>query len=340
MIHSENNIEALQIYPALLDEVLQQHSQAIVLLNADAQIIFCSESMKRITGYAKEELTGRTAFEFIDPADISSARKQHEYLLGGNGNSSASLVRIRNKHGNMIWIDVSVKNLLHAPGIRAIFVLLKNSCDAGAEERKLLQAINTAKEEERAFIACELHDNINQVITASKLLVDGAIINKDQKEELLKLSSVNLQLVIDEIRSLSHSMANFHLQKHGLAFAIDALIANMSTAGSLKFEKNLQTSAVKALTNEQQFQVYRIIQEAINNIFRHASATLAEIEITRRDQMIYLMIKDNGKGFLMKSIKPGMGLSSITNRVKILQGQFLVHAPQGEGTTIEIHFPM
>jgi PAS domain S-box-containing protein len=340
MKKSENKTQPISVYPALLNELLLHHCQAIVLLNADGVIIFCTETMKLMTGYEMEELVGFSAVDFFDPADTISARQQHEYIARTNENSFASLVCIRNKIGDLIWMDVVIKNLLHVPGVSAIFVLLKNSCDAGTEERKLAQAMAAAKEEERAFIACELHDNVNQIITATKLLVDGAIINNNNKEELLKLSSANLQLVIDEIRNLSHSMASLHLNKYGLALAIDAFIGNISKATSIKFQTNLQPNALIVLTTDQQLQVYRIIQEAINNILRHAAATIVEIILTRQNQSIYLVIKDDGNGFSTNKLKPGMGLSSITNRVKILRGHFYVRSRQGEGTTIEIDFPM
>jgi PAS domain S-box-containing protein len=340
MIQSENKIQSLPVFPALLNELLLHHRQAIVLLNAEGVIIFCTETVKLIAGFEREELVGCTAFDFFDPADAGFEEHKDRYRKTAISNSFASLVPIRNKSGDIIWIDLLVKNLLHVTGINAIFVLLKNSCNAAIEERKLLQAMTAAKEEERAFIAGELHDNVNQIITATKLLVDRAIMNNDHKEELLKLSSANLQLVIDEIRSLSHCMESCQLHKHGLAFAIAAFIANIRKASPLRLETKLQTSVALVLTADQQLQVYRIIQEAINNILRHAAATLAEIILATQDQSIYLVIKDNGKGFSMNRIKPGMGLSSISNRVKILRGHFSVRSQKGQGTTIEIHFPL
>jgi PAS domain S-box-containing protein len=323
----------------LLNELLQHSRQAIVLLNTDAVIIFSSESMTMITGYDKKDLAGHSIFDFFDTADITPARKQYEYLTRANRNFLASFVRIRNKSGQLIWIDVVVKNLLCVPGINAVFVLLKNSCDAGTEERKLVQSMTAAKEQEREFIACELHDNVNQIISATKLLVEGALISNN-KDELLKLCSANLQFVIDEIRNLSHSMAGYHLHQHGLAFAVDAFIGNMSKTSSLKFETNLQPDALIVLTADQQLQVYRIIQEAISNILRHAAATLAEIILTRHDQLNYLVIKDDGNGFSMNKSKQGIGLSSITNRVKILKGHFHVRTSEGKGSILEIQFPM
>lgn len=340
MIGSENKIEPQQIYQALLNELLLLQRQAIVLLNADGVIGFCTETVKRITGYVREELLGNPVFDFYDPADAGPAKRQYERFIIANGKSVTSCVRLRDKSGNPIWLDAVVKNLLQVPGIHAILVVLKNSCDAGTEERKLAQAVTAAKEEERAFIACELHDNVNQMITATKLLVDGALIKNDNKEELLKLSSANLQFVIEEIRSLSHSMAGYQLHTHGLVFAIEAFIGTISKASPLQFKTKLQESAVMVLTTEQQLQVYRIIQEAVNNILRHAAATLAEIIITRQARSIYLLIKDDGKGFSAKGHSPGIGLSSILNRVKILRGHFHIRTGQNTGTTIEIQFPM
>lgn len=327
------------LYRALLHEVLRRSSGVIVLLNRDAEIIFCTSGMQAITGYTSEELIGKTAFEFFQPSDLPAARQQHEYLTGANESASASLLQIRNKQGEMLWIDVVVNNLLHIPEINALFVLLKKSSDVSIEEHKLIQAITEAKEQEREFLATELHDNINQMITATKLLVDTAR-RTTMNEELLRLSSDNLQLVADEIRRLSYSMVSYDLQEFGLSFAFNAFINTMSRACPVRFRTQLDAAAIEVLTADQQLQVYRILQESINNIIRHAEATLADITLTRKDDLIYLTITDNGKGFSMKRLKPGVGLSSITNRVKILKGHFHIRAPQDRGTTIEIHFPM
>lgn len=339
MTHETTIKDELPVYKAILEEVLKRFSQAVVLLNTEAEIIYCTQGMQTITGYPCTELIGKTAFDFFHPSDIPAAREQHEYLTNLDENASASLIQIRNSEGHMIWIDVVVHNLLHTPGINALFVLLKKSSDVGAEERKLAQAIIKAKEQEKEFLATELHDNINQIITATKLLIDTAKTHPG-KEELLHLSSNNLQLVADEIRKLSYSMVSYDLKSFGLPFAIDAFISVIGKGSLVRFRATLEEEALVLLTSEQQLQIYRILQESINNILRHAEATLGEITLWRKENLIYLTITDNGKGFSMQRLKPGVGLSSITNRVKILGGHFHVRAPEGRGTTIEIHFPV
>jgi PAS domain S-box-containing protein len=339
MDHTSATQYKLFLFQALLNELLKRTGHAIVLLNTEAEILFCSQSITAVTGFEEEELVGKTAFDFFHPADLPAARQQHHFLTEEDANASASLIQVRNKEGHMIWIDVVVKNLLHVPEINALFVLLKKSSDAETEERNLVRAVTDAKEQEREFLAMELHDNINQIITATKLLVDAARTTYGE-EELLRLSSDNLQTVAEEIRKLSYSMVSYDLQQFGLSAALKALIATVSKGGPVSFRTRLDTTAITLLTADQQLQLYRIIQEGMNNIIRHAGATEAEISITQAEALIYVVISDNGKGFSVNRLKRGVGLSSMTARVKLLRGHFHIRAPQGTGTTIEIHFPM
>jgi PAS domain S-box-containing protein len=327
------------LHEALLNEVLKRTGHAIVLLNTEAEILFCSQGITALTGFEGQELLGKTVFHFFHQADLPAARQHHRFLTEMDANASVSLLQVRNKQGHMIWIDVVVKNLLHVPEINALFVLIRRSSEAETEERKLVQAATDAREAEKEYLAAELHDNINQVITATKLLVDAAR-NGIEQEELLRLSSANLEAVAEDIRRLSYSMVSYDLRDFGLAVAVRSFIATLNKGSGILFRTELDEQALEALQTDQQLHLYRIIQEGTNNIIRHAGATTAEITLTQKEGLLYLVISDNGKGFSVNRLKPGMGLSSITARVKLLQGHFYVRAPQGTGTTIEIHFPM
>lgn len=326
-------------YQALVEELLTHSAQAVVLLNAEAEIIFCSQTITVLTGYEPGALLGKTAFDFFQLAGLPAAWKQYLHFTKYKDNASVSLLQLRNRQGQLLWVDAVVRNLLEVEGINALLVLLKKSCDAGTEERKLVQAVTAAREQERELLAAELHDNVNQIITASKLLVDAARLTPFP-DELLRLASVNLQSAADEIRKLSYSMVGFDLQEQGLAFAVDAFLATISRVGAVTFRASLDETAMTVLTADQQRHVYRLIQEGVNNIIRHAAATHAEITLTRQGELIYLVLADNGKGFSRTRQKPGVGLASMTNRVKLLRGHFHVRAPEGRGTTIEIHFPV
>jgi PAS domain S-box-containing protein len=331
--------EGQDLPEALLNELLTQSSQAIALLSTDGAVLFCSQSIHALTGYEREELVGRSAFDFFHPSGLEAVRQQLSYLMELGENASASLVPVLGKQDEIIWMDVVVKNLLHMPPIHALFCVLKRSVGREEEERRLLKAVTEAQEEERAFLALELHDNINQIITATKLLVEMAR-QSPCPQQWLPLASSNLQLAADEIRKLSSTRVSFDVGEYGLTCAIETFIATLSRASDVIFEVKLDKAAAAVLTNDQQLHLYRIIQEGVNNMVRHSGASRAEINLSRTDHFIYLSITDNGKGFSPGQLKTGIGLKSITYRVKLLKGHFQLRAPKGKGTTLEIHFPV
>ncbi|HEX8331065.1 MAG TPA: PAS domain-containing sensor histidine kinase [Segetibacter sp.] len=338
-----NNYSAIQnedgLSDAVLNEVLTRSSQAIVLLNNEAVISYCSKHVTQITGYEPEEVVGISAFNFFQTIDIPASKQHHELLLQEKGHAASAVTQIKHKDGSMVWLDLSVNNFLHQPPINSVFVLFKKSTSKDqAEEVKLADAITHAKEEEKEFLASELHDNISQIIVVSKFYVDAAI-KGNKKEELLDLCSQNLKLAIDEIRKLSYSLVSFDLQEFGINYAITSFISAMKTTGAINFNLDLEPGIESILETDKKLHIYRIIQEAINNVLKHAEATRVDILLKVKGDLIYLTIKDNGKGFKMNKVKPSVGLSSIKNRVKLLKGHFHITAPEQQGTNIEIHFP-
>jgi PAS domain S-box-containing protein len=309
------------------------------LLDSEAKIHFCSKGITSISGHETYELIGKSALELFHPADLPTAQKHNKYLIDFNENVSVSLVQLCHKQGSWVSVDVVLRNLLEVGPVNSFFLLLRRSSDADVAERKLVQAIIDAKEQERETLASELHDNVNQIITATKLLVDTAR-QSFEEEELLQLSSVNLQRAADEIRKLSYSMVSFDLQERGLAYTVNMLLSMVGKASGIKFSTRLDKVAVDAINACQQLHVYRIIQEGINNILRHSEATTAEIAISLQANLISIVIADNGKGFSLDRSRLGIGLSSISNRVKLLLGHFHVRPLDGAGAAIEIFFPV
>jgi signal transduction histidine kinase len=216
--------------------------------------------------------------------------------------------------------------------------LRQSSDDKSRYENLITQSIIRAKEEEREFLATELHDNINQIISTSRLLIDAARTGGN-REELLRLSSEHLQMATNEIRKLSHSMVSYDLQQFGLQHAVGSFVDTVSKGTGIFFTF-LFEPGIEQLTSEQNLHLYRVIQESVNNIIKHAEASRVLIRISREEKIMTLLIEDNGKGFSFNDIKPGMGMASIRNRVKLLEGHLHITAPKGQGTSIEIHFPM
>lgn len=323
----------------LLHELLKRYAQSIVLLDKEGKIIFCSDNIREIGGYLREELIGKNAFDYLLPTEVSISKQHHEELLRQMGHAASALMQVRHKDGSLIWVDVVAKELAHPIFLNSLLILVKKSSESTEDESYLAQAIARAKEEERGYLATELHDNVNQIITATKLLVDTARTTKD-KEELLKQSSFNLQLAAEEIRRLSYSLASFDLHEYGLWQAVNSFIQTLKMVAAIHFTIRIDVPSERILTSDQRLHVYRIIQEALTNTLKHAEASEVLINLERKNEMVQLTIRDNGKGFSISKQKPSVGLSSITSRVKVLKGHFHITAPANKGTTIEIHFPV
>jgi PAS domain S-box-containing protein len=324
---------------ALLCEALDKCSQSILLLNAEADIIYSTPHVEKISGYKAEDLIGTNAFKYFLQGDVPSAKEYHEILLGQADYTGSALVQVVHKNGHAIWIEAIAKNVMHNPTLNCILVFLRQSSDDKSRYENLItQSIIRAKEEEREFLATELHDNINQIISTSRLLIDAARTGGN-REELLRLSSEHLQMATNEIRKLSHSMVSYDLQQFGLQHAVGSFVDTVSKGTGIFFTF-LFEPGIEQLTSEQNLHLYRVIQESVNNIIKHAEASRVLIRISREEKIMTLLIEDNGKGFSFNDIKPGMGMASIRNRVKLLEGHLHITAPKGQGTSIEIHFPM
>src|SRR3954470_945358 len=119
MEYSAKIKQELAFYQALLNELLDSSCQTIVLMDSDSKIVFSTDNIKTLIGYEPGELTGKSAFDFFQP-DLHASKDRYKYLTEVYENTSFSLLQIQNKDGALLWIDVTVKNLLNVPKIQSI----------------------------------------------------------------------------------------------------------------------------------------------------------------------------------------------------------------------------
>lgn len=200
------------------------------------------------------------------------------------------------------------------------------------------RAIIQARQQERDEIARELHDNINQLIMASKLMIDTARKEEKQRQHLLKKSASTLEEVINEIRRLSCSLTISHAKDFSLLEAIDKLISTISTCKSMRIVLKYDRTIEDLLDQDQKKQVYRIIQEQFTNIIKHAAASKAVLLVEYRKGTVRVKIKDNGVGFDLSQKRNGIGLSNIGKRVEILKGDINILSAVNQGSTLDVCF--
>lgn len=231
--------------------------------------------------------------------------------------------------------------LLAGYGYKKRITKLKNEKQAQEEfSKKLLNS----QEEERKKIASVLHDSIAHEVlitkNSSELGLRSAGENEEVKEILNKISERSSS-TLDQLRRIQFNLHPYEVEKLGLTKAIKSIFDRVSKSTEIKFTFE-EDYIDKVFSEENEIHLYRIIQEAINNILKHSSATKAGIKITRTEENVYISISDNGKGFSMNYAlrKNSMGLSGISERIKLLGGNLDINSESGNGTFLKISLPV
>ncbi|HVU57700.1 MAG TPA: PAS domain-containing sensor histidine kinase [Puia sp.] len=207
------------------------------------------------------------------------------------------------------------------------------------KKREIIKAIMEAQEKERKEISSELHDNVNQILTTCKLFLEIAR-NNPADARFIDGCYQNIQMVIEEIRNISHNLTPYTLKDLGLAAAVHDIVQKINQSGKLSIRLlSFQNLKEDIISPDIKLAIFRIIQEKINNVLKHSQATELNISLTVYDERISVVLTDNGRGFDEKIVKKGMGLNNIQNRVEYYKGSFHLKTAPGEGCELRIELP-
>ncbi|UOQ81279.1 sensor histidine kinase [Hymenobacter sp. 5414T-23] len=200
------------------------------------------------------------------------------------------------------------------------------------QQKAVLEAILTAQEEERRRIAEALHNGVGQLLYAIKL-------HLEHTAELPR-SSPSFGLLDEAIRttrSISFELTPGVLEDFGLETAVKELVKRIPRPPI-----RLQSHIPRDLPRTLQIAVYRIVQELLNNVMKHAQAGEVFIYLEKEDDHLHLSVEDDGVGFDNQRLSKitGIGLSSIRSRVELLNGQFSLESRPGHGTIVNIQLPV
>lgn len=200
-----------------------------------------------------------------------------------------------------------------------------------------------SQESERQRIAAELHDSLGQhllIIKNSALLGLNASDQQDRVKEQLSDISETASQAIDEVREISYNLRPYQLDDLGLTKAIEFVIAKVATSSEVAVSSRLDR--IDGLFSpEAEINIYRIIQESLNNIVKHSGAGRAKVIIERNAPNVEITIEDDGRGFDLEKItdderNKGLGLRGIAERARMLGAKYIVQSAAGQGTTISL----
>ena len=209
-------------------------------------------------------------------------------------------------------------------------------------QQQFSRQLMESQENERKRIAAELHDSLvqNLLIARNRSLIGLRHTDEPARveRELSEISGV-LGSAIDEVRDIAHNLRPYQLDRMGLSKALRSLVAKLGE--SVPFRLTAAIDDLDPLLNDAaSIHVYRICQEGLNNILKHASATVAGVSMRAGDNRIELVLMDDGKGMPPAGQRrDGSGLSGIAHRVALLGGSFDIVSSPGKGTTLTIRIP-
>jgi PAS domain S-box-containing protein len=326
----------------------------IITIDHLGQIVELNAAAERIFGLSQSKLIGESMIEVI-PATFKP------WFMNGLANSFAGdkgpihgsrieMPALR-ADGSRFAAELTISPIMLAghPMYTLYIRDITQRKRAEVELRALPQRIIRAQEAERSRIARELHDGINQLVASVKMRLRKVEANlpdlKPAAREILHRCDDLLVKVLEENRRIAHNLRPTELDNLGLAAACSSFCNEIQLRTNLQFQCRL-IPATRRLPPEVELQLFRIVQEAINNIEKHAQARLVNLHIRVQRQIVYLKIQDDGRGFDVKvrkaggKLRHGLGLTNMRERALSLGGSCDITSLEGGGTTIITRVPL
>jgi two-component system sensor histidine kinase UhpB len=326
--------------------LFEQASDGIVIANLRGELIDANNKACLMTGYSFDALMELTIAEIFFEEDLASVPIQFDELLSGK--TIVTERRLKRKNGSAFFAELSAKQL---PDGRLLAIarditdrkrleaqLLAEKME---QQKNLVQATLDGQEKERTEIGRELHDNINQILVATRLFLDAAETDETIKDDMVRRSISNIDNAIEEVRKLSKSLVTpSSIEELGLQASIQDLVEAIQLTTPLNIQFHLNDGILEVLSIRQQIALYRIVQEQLNNIIRHAEARHVSINIEQQGNHMNLVIHDDGKGFSVDAKRKGIGLSNMQNRAELLNGRVNIQSGKGAGCTLSVTLPV
>ena len=301
------------------------------------RIIDVNEAATVDYGYTKEEFLSMRAGSLWNDSNPGLYR--------------SGIWKHKKKNGSLIDVEAIAHDLVHdnEPVILMLAIDITEKRRAEAQlarqaeiQRKLItQTSIQVQEREREEIGKELHDNINQILAATKLCLDIAIKESAEEEvtQILVKSHQHLNTAMEEIRQLSQSLVAPSLGGVTLDQALSKLIDGLPHTSALELRLDTTGWAGDVINEDIKLTCYRIVQVQLSNIIKHAKAKKATIRL-RKGSCLELAIEDDGIGFRPGKKTSGIGLRNIKNRIDFYNGDVFISSEPGKGCTLTVTIPL
>jgi two-component system sensor histidine kinase UhpB len=302
-------------------------------------------------GYTHEEFLTKSLADLRLGGDRAGLSAEVEEVRNHRDGIKKGMLQHKKKSGEVIFVDIAWHWISYKaqPAVLVLAndvterILLENELNEQRvnRQRQITEAVIEAQEKERTEIGKELHDNVNQILGASNLYINTAMTDEDMRQELLERSTELVSKAINEIRKISKSLITPGLREIGLIESIEDIIDDMkATKHDLQIELDLQNISEEQIEDRRKLTLFRIVQEQLNNIVKHAKATRVLIRLSIEGPNTVLTVADNGVGFDMSRHRKGVGITNIISRAELFNGKVEIATSPGDGCALMVSIPI
>ena len=350
----------------------------IALCNPDNTFRYINPALEQVLGYRPEEVLGTVIPDLIHPEDIERfVDEMSQGIMSGSLSVVGPIeIRWRRKDGSYRYLESYINNLIDDPNVRGVVGTARDVTERKQTEEEirhlnetlelrvaertaqlaeregqlkdLLGKLAVAQEEERHRVAYDVHDGLAQVAIAAhhhlQTFVDahppGSTVSEGELGRALEL----VRQTVGEARRIIAGLRPTVLDDFGLATAIRQQVETFNAEGwQIDYQEAL---GEERLPTETETALYRVAQEALTNVRKHAHTTQAHITLAKRGQSVYLEVRDRGRGFEQHAMPeesgPGerVGLLSMRERVALVGGELKIMSEPGAGTSVVAEMPL
>ena len=342
--------EALQQSEEKYRTLVEQASDGIFISDKSGNFYIVNSAGSKMTGYSVEELMHMNIYDLAEPEDLKSNPFHFEEMMNEKGTTTER--KMLRKDGTVTDVEVSAK-FLSDRRFLAFVKDITNRKKADEELKASYQSIRTLtshlqniREEERTHIAREIHDELGQQLTVLKM--DLSWLNKKVyhlADEAVKLRMNDILSMLNEtvntVRRISSDLRPSLLDDLGLEVAVEWQLNEFEKRSGIKTSFTTDKTGVK-LSKDITIGLFRILQESITNVARHAEATEVNVSLQWISNTVILQITDNGIGFESEVIKSKktLGILGMQERTVMMGGEYKIKSVTGGGTTVEVIIPI
>jgi PAS domain S-box-containing protein len=330
-------------------ELFEKAHDAIWLQDLDGKILDANQAMADFTGYRRERLIGGDVIRSLSPKALELAREVRRKLLAGIPVEQPYEQKITRRDGSEATIMLTT-SLIKEEGKPVVFQHISRDV---TREKKLTenlrlyaQQITRTQEDERKRIARELHDDSIQSLIILSRSVDELISSQSKRSKMIRpLEDIRAEVdkIISQVRRFTQDLRPSTLDYLGLMPAVRELITQFEHQSNIRTELKIGGEE-KHFAPEAEMLVYRIIQEALNNVWRHSAAMTVSVSIDFGKDSVTIEVKDDGKGFVigedLRFVEAGkIGLAGMQERAELLGGNLSIQSNVGRGTLVLLLVP-